>query len=115
MSQEKVEKHKKEKANRKQIMKREKRKRVIEYIIGIIIVALILVWIGFSVYQKVQPQDAATTTTSDIDFSDLEDVLNATDTEADVESDVETSDDTETETSADAETEVETETTTEAE
>ena len=50
MSQEKVDRYKKEKANRKQIMKREKRLLNLEKAGGCILCAAILFWAGYSVY-----------------------------------------------------------------
>lgn len=112
MSQAKVEQYKKDKANRKKLMKREKQKRILEYSICGILAALVLVWIGFSIYQKVQPAAAPeNAATSDIDFSDLEDALNAsgvtsdTDaTDADAEADAAT-EETDADAGADAVTE----------
>ena len=112
MSQAKVEQYKKDKANRKKIMKREKQKRILEYSICGILAALVLVWIGFSIYQKVQPAVAPeNAATSDIDFSDLEDALNASDvtsdtdaTDADAEADAAT-EETDADAGADAVTE----------
>ena len=113
MSQAKVEQYKKDKANRKKIMKREKQKRILEYSICGILAALVLVWIGFSIYQKVQPAVAPeNAATSDIDFSDLEDALNAsdvtsdTDTEADADAEADAAtEETDTDAGADAVTE----------
>lgn len=52
MSQAKVDQYKKEKANRKQHMRREKISRMIYMIVGIVIVAAILVWVGYSAYSS---------------------------------------------------------------
>ena len=56
MSQEKVDKYKKEKANRKQIMRREKMANLLrKCVVGI--VGLILVgWIGYSAYGTYETQ-----------------------------------------------------------
>ena len=107
MSQAKVEQYKKDKANRKKIMKREKQKRIIEYSICGILAALVLVWIGFSIYQKFQPAAAPeSAATSDIDFSDLEDALDASgvtsDTDAEADTDATDADAAAEETDADA-------------
>ncbi|MGC4019380.1 MAG: hypothetical protein QM793_09270 [Muricomes sp.] len=52
MSQEKIDRYKKEKANRKQIMKKQRRINILRRA-GISLIALALVgWLGFSVYQK---------------------------------------------------------------
>lgn len=53
MSQEKVNKYKEEKANRKAILKREKRNRMIGRIVGSVIGLALVGWIGFSIYDKV--------------------------------------------------------------
>ena len=50
MSQAKVDRYKKEKANRKQIMAREKRIHLLCVICGWVIVAAIVVWAGYSAY-----------------------------------------------------------------
>jgi hypothetical protein len=52
MSQAKVDRYKKEKANRQKIMRKEKMERTLAAIGGIVIVAAICVWAGFSVYTK---------------------------------------------------------------
>lgn len=54
MSQEKVDRYKKEKANRKQILKREKRMHYLEMTGLVLVCVLVLGWFGFSVYQKGQ-------------------------------------------------------------
>lgn len=53
MSQEKVNKYKEEKANRKAILKKEKRNRMIGRIVGSVIGLALVGWIGFSIYDKV--------------------------------------------------------------
>ena len=52
MSQAKVDQHKKQKANRKKEMRKEKLERTAVGVLGVVIVAAICVWIGFSVYGK---------------------------------------------------------------
>ena len=52
MSQAKVDQHKKQKANRKKEMRREKLERTAVGVLGVVIVAAICVWIGYSVYGK---------------------------------------------------------------
>ena len=51
MSQAKVEKYKKEKANRKKIMKQEKLKKVARNIIAAAVVCGLVGWVGYSVYR----------------------------------------------------------------
>ena len=50
MSQEKVERYKKEKANRKKVLKREKIKKGILSVVGTIVCVAIVGWIGYSGY-----------------------------------------------------------------
>lgn len=52
MSKEKVERYKKEKANRKQIMKREKAKSIALRLSGAAVCLVMLGWIGYSGYAK---------------------------------------------------------------
>ncbi|MGN0405612.1 MAG: hypothetical protein ACI4F1_10345 [Bariatricus sp.] len=62
MSQEKVDRYKKEKANRKQIMRKQKIMHIVRStIVGIIAVALVG-WLGYSaygLYEQNQPREAA--------------------------------------------------------
>ena len=53
MSQAKVDKYKQEKANRQKIMRKEIRERLAWKIGGYVVCALVVCWIGFSVYGKV--------------------------------------------------------------
>lgn len=61
MSQEKVDKYKQEKANRKEIMKKEKMQHMIRRcVVGVCGLALV-VWLGYSaynVYEESQPKEA---------------------------------------------------------
>lgn len=52
MSQEKVDRYKKEKANRKEILKKEKRNRMITRIGGGVVCAALIGWIGWSAYSN---------------------------------------------------------------
>lgn len=52
MSQEKVDKYKKEKANRKQIMRKEKIQNSIRKCVIAVIAVVLVGWIGFSAYDK---------------------------------------------------------------
>jgi len=67
MSQKKVDQYKEQKANRKQIMKKEKRMRTIR-VCAVSVIGLALVgWIGYSAvskYQSSQPREVA-----DVDYS----------------------------------------------
>lgn len=74
MSQAKVERYKKEKANRKQIMKREKAKSITARIAGTIVCAAILVWAGVSGYNKWEASQPSKTT--EVSVEALSDYLN---------------------------------------
>lgn len=54
MSQAKVEEHKEEKLHRKEIVKKQKRNRFIAALVSVAICAAAVVWIGWSLYGKVQ-------------------------------------------------------------
>ncbi|MBQ8306887.1 MAG: hypothetical protein IJX90_11800 [Blautia sp.] len=53
MSQKKVDYYKEQKANRKEIIKKEKRVQLLERIIGTLIAIAVVCWVGFSIYSKV--------------------------------------------------------------
>lgn len=57
MSQAKVDKYKKEKANRKKAMAKEKLKKKIYVIIGAVVALAFVAWIGFSVYNDYIKED----------------------------------------------------------
>ncbi len=59
MSQEKVERYKKEKANRKDIIKKEKRNAMITKVVCTIVGLAIVGWLGFSVYDSVTSAPAS--------------------------------------------------------
>lgn len=71
MSQEKVDRYKEQKANRKQIMAREKHKKfLIKVCAGVIALALVC-WLGYSIYDTVNKpdtSDVAITTTAIDDY-----------------------------------------------
>lgn len=67
MSQEKVNKYKEEKANRKQIMKRERRNRTIGRIVGAVICLAVVCWLGYSVYDSVNKKSAASQTEANLE------------------------------------------------
>ena len=66
MSQAKVDQHKKQKANRKKEMRREKLERIAVGVLGIVVVAAICVWIGCSVYGKATGSTGADTENSTV-------------------------------------------------
>ena len=73
MSQEKVDRYKQEKANRKTILKRERRKRIAARIVGVIVCIAIVGWIGYSVYDSAEKKAAATQT--EVNVSAITDYL----------------------------------------
>lgn len=62
MSQEKVDRYKKEKANRKQIMKKEKAKAMAVRLAGALVCIALIGWIGYSGYTKWDASRPAKTT-----------------------------------------------------
>ena len=73
MSQEKVNRYKQEKANRKEIVKKEKRLRIVEITAAIVIAVAALGWFGYSVYQNAQPEKTVNVET---DYTALDSYLN---------------------------------------
>lgn len=67
MSQEKVERYKKEKANRKQTMKKDKAKSIAARTAGAIVCIALLGWIGYSGYSIWEAKQPAKTTTVSTD------------------------------------------------
>jgi len=80
MSQAKVERYKKEKANRKKIMAKEKAKRIAGRICAWVILLVIVGWAGYTGYQYYE--DNKPTKTFYTDVSALSDYLSGLDTEA---------------------------------
>ncbi len=62
MSQEKVERYKKEKANRKQILKKQKAQTFALRTAGVLVCAALLGWIGYSGYSKWEASQPAKST-----------------------------------------------------
>jgi hypothetical protein len=73
MSQEKVNKYKQEKANRKQILKKQKRNRMITKVVGSIVCLAIVGWIGYSAYDSTAKKIASSQT--EVDLSSLQNYL----------------------------------------
>lgn len=66
MSQEKVDRYKKEKVNRDKTMKKEKMVRRIEYGLTGLVLCAMVVWCGFSIYQKAAEGKASETTVYEV-------------------------------------------------
>ena len=84
MSQKKVDQYKEEKANRKQIIKKEKRILRLEQICLSLIGILLVVWVGFSFYGKATDKGNAeeTAVTTEINATAIEDFLGTLDADA---------------------------------
>ncbi len=75
MSQAKVDRYKEEKKNRKKTIKKEKRNRVLARTAGIVVVAAIVCWIGFSGYSYYQEKKPMTKT--ELSMTALNDYLSS--------------------------------------
>ncbi len=75
MSQAKVDRYKQEKANREQIIKKERLVRRLEYAVGILVLCLIIVWCGVSVYQKAEEKRASQVETAELDNTAISDYM----------------------------------------
>ena len=62
MSQEKVNRYKEEKANRKQILAKEKRHKHMLQFVGIVIALALVCWLGYSVYDMATRPDTSALT-----------------------------------------------------
>ena len=74
MSQEKVDRYKKQKANRDKIIKREKREKFIVKLAGILIAIALVGWVGFSGYKQFYKE---TSKTYSIDTAAVDNYLNS--------------------------------------
>ena len=78
MSQAKVDRYKEEKKNRKKIMAREKRHRIIGYIAGCIVAVCIVGWAGYSGYRAYENNKPVETIYANLDaINDYMTSLNA--------------------------------------
>ena len=75
MSQKKVDAYKKEKANRTQILRKEKMILTLEKIAGVLICLAVVGWIGFSVYSKETENTETVTVDTVMDTTALDDYL----------------------------------------
>lgn len=79
MSQEKVNRYKEEKAHRKQIIAREKKKQTLTKLCAGVIALALVCWIGYSVYDTATRPD---TSDVEIDSTALDDYISTIGTEA---------------------------------
>lgn len=75
MSQKKIDAYKKEKANRAQIMKKEKRMLMLEKAAALLVCVVAVVWIGFSIYGKVTESSDAVVKETVMDTSALDEYM----------------------------------------
>ena len=73
MSQEKVNKYKEQKANRKQLIKQEKRNRTISRLIGAVLGLALIGWIGYSAYDSITT--SIKTAQTEVDLSAVTDYI----------------------------------------
>lgn len=73
MSQEKVNRYKEEKANRKQIMAKQKKQKALRKVAGIVIAVVLIGWVGYSAvdaYQESRPRDVV-----EVDYTAVDEYL----------------------------------------
>lgn len=78
MSQQKVDKYKKEKANRAKLQKREHRILFLEKLAGAVICLAVVAWIGYSVYGfhvRAEENEEKEVVTTEMDITALSDYL----------------------------------------
>lgn len=75
MSQEKVDLRKEQKHNRKKILKKQKMEHILLSVGGVVVVAAIVIWAGFSAHTKYNEKKAETPTYYSVDTSNLTEYL----------------------------------------
>lgn len=77
MSQKKVDQYKKEKANRKQILKREKIKHNVTMVCSTVVCVAVVGWLGYSAYGYFHQQnkDTKTPTQTEVDLTALSEYM----------------------------------------
>lgn len=74
MSQEKVDRYKKEKANRQKILRKQKIERIVGKTVGAVLLVVIVGWLGYSAYDKIQSRPVETTY---VDMTAVEDYMSS--------------------------------------
>ena len=72
-SQEKVNRYKEEKANRKQLMEKQKKQKALRKVAGIVIAVVLIGWVGYSAvdaYQESRPRDVV-----EVDYTVVDEYL----------------------------------------
>lgn len=72
MSQKKVDHYKERKANRSKEQKKELFYDWLEKVVGVIVCVVLVAWIGYSVYEKVEQKKEAVVTETSVDTSALD-------------------------------------------
>ncbi|MDD3277642.1 MAG: hypothetical protein PHG16_01975 [Lachnospiraceae bacterium] len=75
MSQEKVDRYKKDKANRQKIMRREKWIRRLEYGGSAVVLVALIGWFSFAVYQNVENNKTVEATTYEMNVDAIQSYL----------------------------------------
>ena len=96
MSQEKVDRYKKEKANREKIMRRERWITRLEVTAFVVVLAALIGWFSVAVYQNSVAEKKAnrTTETTTMNVTDIQNYLSETNTPSDSSADDTSADDT---------------------
>ena len=96
MSQEKVDRYKKEKANREKIMRRERWITRLEVTAFVVVLAALIGWFSVAVYQNSVAEKKAnrTTETTTMNVTDIQNYLSETNTSSDSSADDTSADDT---------------------
>ena len=76
MSQAKVDYYKEQKKNRREIMRKEKSRKRLEITALIVILAAVIGWFGYMVYQNVTASAAASGDRTELDLTALEEYMN---------------------------------------
>ena len=71
MSQAKVDKYKQEKANRKEIMRKEKARNTVRKCVAVVVAVVVVGWAGYSAYNSYTTEKEEVS----IDYSAMEDVV----------------------------------------
>lgn len=79
MSQEKVNRYKEEKANRKELLAKEKKRQAITKAVAGVIVLALVCWLGYSIYDTATRPDSSTI---EMDASALDSYLSSMGTDA---------------------------------
>lgn len=75
MSQEKVDRYKKEKMNRQKLMRREKWVRRLEYGGSALVLLALVCWFSFAVYKNAEANRPIETSSTEMDVTALQDYL----------------------------------------